>query len=205
MNVNKDSLAAAKRQLLTVDYLSSIEASELFSQSLVGHEFTMVELFAHKTQKSASGDPIRMVKCQRVGKVNTWYLTSFLKNCKVTSVSDGVDVKPGALTQVITEQDKLVIAFKVEGFVPSTDASGNPLYSLRVYSEMKVRNFLRGAYDDFSSREWSDAKGEAINRVRSHSSELFLDDYLDAKGQLKPEIEERYRLGTLNIRALEVI
>lgn len=205
MNVNKDSLAAAKRQLLTVDYLSSIEASELFSASLVGHEFTMVDLYAHKTQKSANGEPIRMVKCQRAGKLNTWYLTSFLKNIKVTSAVDGLGIQPAPLTQIISEQEKLVIAFKVESFTPSSDASGNPLYSLRVYSEIKVRKLLKGAFYDFISREWSDAKNEAISKVRAKSAELFIDEYLDESGKLKPEIEDRYRLGTLNVRALEVI
>lgn len=204
MNGNRDSLLAAKKALLTVDYLATLEGSELFSSSLVGFEFELVELFNHKTQKHQNGDPVRMVKCQRPGKLNQWYLTSFMKNCEVSLVESGVDFITGPLARATSETNNLVVRFKVEGFTPSMDRAGYPMYSQQVYSEMKVRKFLRGAFDDYLSKEWSDAKSEARERVRAAEG-LFLDSLCGPDGKLKPEAEAKYRLGTLTIRVMEVI
>lgn len=205
MNGNRESLLAAKRALLTVDYLSSLEASELFSKSLVGQEFELIDLYAHKTQTTTSGDAVRMVKYERVGKINTWYLTSFMKNCKVSSVEASVNCPVGiSLANLASEHQGIVLRFKVEGFEPASDNDGNPLYSLRVYSESKVRKYLKASFDDFIQRGWSEAKGEAVRMVRAHSN-LFVDSLCDESGRLTPESENKYRLGTLLIKVIEVI
>lgn len=204
MNGNRDNLLAAKKALLTKDYLAALEGSELFSASLVGFEFEVVDLFNHKTQKNNNGDPIRLIKCQRPGKTNQWYLTSFIRNCEVTSVEDGVDFITGSLLHATATSDNLVVRFKVEGFEPSEDSAGNPIYSQQVYSESKVRKFLRGAFDDYIAKGWSDAKGEARLRVREATG-LFRDSHCDSNGVLTAEAEAKFRLGTLKIRVIEVI
>ena len=204
MNGNRDSLLAAKKALLTKDYLAALEGSELFSASLVGFEFEVVDLFNHKTQKTANGDPIRLIKCQRPGKTNQWYLTSVMRNCEVTSVEDGVDFVTGSLLHATAVTDNLIVRFKVEGFEPSEDQFGYPIYSMQVYSESKVRKFLKGAFDDYIAKGWSEAKGEARNRVRAASG-LFMDSLCDEHGKLTAEAEAKFRLGTLRIRVMEVI
>ena len=203
MNGTQDSLLAAKRALLTKDYLSSLEVSELFSNSLVGYEFELVDLFTHKTLKTTQGDAVRMVKCQRPGKTNTWYLNSFMRNCEVVAVEQGVDFVTGQLIRATSDTDNLVVKFKVDGFTPSEDSYGNPIYSLHVYSESKVRKFLKGDFEAYISKGWSDAKGDAVARVRAESS-LFVDSLCE-NGKLKQDAIDKFQLGTLQIRVMEVI
>jgi len=196
---------SAKKALITVDFLSSLEASELFSASLVGKSFELIDLFTHKTQKTASGDPVRMVKCQRTGKINQWYLSSFLKNAMVSSVELNVDCQTGlTLVQLLQQHDKLPTVFTVESFTASSDSNGNPLYSMRVYSESKVRNLLKGMMDAYLEQGWSEAKNEAIAKVRANSASLFIDELCE-DGKLTKENEDKYRLGILKLRVAEFV
>lgn len=206
MSINRDSLMSAKKALITVDFLSSLEASELFSNSLVGKTFELIDLFTHKTQKTASGDVVRLVKFQRTGKINQWYLSSFLKNAMVSSAELNVDCPTGlTLVQLLQQHDKLPSVFTIESFVASNDSNGNPLYSLRVYSESKVRSLLKGMMDSYLEQGWSDAKGEAIAKVRANSATLFIDELCDDQGKLTKENEDKYRLGTLKLRVAEFV
>lgn len=200
---NKDSVISLIKQLVTVDYLSSIEASELFCNALVGKSFELIDLPVIKSKLDPTKELLQ-VKYQGAHRNNTWFLGSFLKNAVVSSAENGVVCPIGVDLIQLRQADKFVYRFTVEGFTPSMDSIGNPYYSKAAISEIKVRKLLKGdLLDAWLSREWSDLKTEASNMIRANYSSLFRDDLCDG-GKLTQQAEDQYRLGTIKLRVAEV-
>jgi hypothetical protein len=200
---NKDSVINLIKQVVTVDFMSSIEASELFCNNLVGKSFELIDLPVTKSKVNPNKE-ILQVKYQGKHRNNIWFLSSFLKNAMVSSVEDNVDCPVGVSLIQLRQADKFPYRFVVEGFIPSNDPMGNPYYAKAAISEVKVRKLLKGdLLDAWLSRDWSELKAEASDMVRANYSSLFRDDLMK-DGKLTKEAEDQYRLGTMKLRIAEV-
>jgi len=200
----KDSVINLLKAVVTVDFLSSIEASELFCNALVGKSFELVDVPVLKSKVDPAKE-IPQVKYQGKHRSNTWFLGSFLKNATVVSAENGVDCPLNVSLIELRRKGKFATRFTVEGFEPSVDQLGNAFYSKQVTSELKVRKLLRGEMmEAWLSREYSDLKIEATNLVRANYSTLFRDD-LCTDGKLNKQAEDIYRLGTIKLRVAEVV
>lgn len=203
MTANQDALVSVIKSIVTVDYMSTIEASELFCSALMGKTFELIDLPVVKSTVDPTKE-IYMIKYQGKHRNNTWFLSSFLKNAFVESADTGVDCPTGIGLIQLRQQDMFMMKFTVDGFEASTDPMGNPYYSKGVLSDMKIRKFLKGEMlEAWQSRKWSDLKEEATNLIRSNYAQLFKDNLCE-NGVLTAAAEAQYRLGTIKIRAAQV-
>lgn len=199
----KDSVTNLIKQVVTVDYMSSVTESELFCNSLVGKSFELIDLPVTKSKLDPTKEIVQ-IKFQGKHRNNTWFLNSFLKNAFVSSVEDGVDCPVDVDLIQLRQDDKFVYRFTVEGFTPSIDPMGNPTYSKTALSEIKVRKLLKGdLLEAWLNKGWSDLKAEANSIIKANYSTLFRDD-LCKDGVLTEKAEGLYRLGIIKLRVAEV-
>lgn len=204
--MNNDSLLAAKAQYLTIDYLSSISEADGMTAELVGKEFTITDLYPHKTLKDYNGNPKLMVRSARDGRTNEWFADSVFSKFTVDSCEDGIAITKGLSFGDAARNNTLVKRFTVTGAIPSFDRNGYPQYRRDALAAIKVQKLLKGDYEAYRSKESSPEKTEAYRTIAANIEDLFLDHLCTRPGgALTPENEAKYRLVNPTVLVAEVI
>lgn len=204
--MNNDSLLAAKAQYLTQDFLSSLSESDGMTSELIGHEYTISDLYPHKNLKDYNGNPKLMVRAVRNGKTNEWFADRMFASFSVDSCESGISILKGKTFAEAALGGMLIKRFTVTGSKPSIDRNGYPQYRRDALAAIKVQKLLKGDYDAYRSKESSPEKTEAYRTIAANIEDLFLDHLCTRPGgPLTPENEAKYRLVNPTVLVAEVI
>jgi len=202
--MNNDSLIAAAKQYITVDYLSTLTDADGLTAELIGREFTLESIAPHPKLKGFNDEPKLMVKVRRKDKVNEWFADSLLTKFSVGSCDPGISLDLGLTYGEVFALGKVILRFEVTGSTPAFDRMGNPMYRRDAISAVKVQKLLKGDYDAYRSREISPERTEARRLVQANIEDLFLDS-LCKGGELTPENLIKYRVVNPIIRVIELL
>jgi len=202
--MNNDSLIAAAKQYITVDYLSTLTDADGLTEELVGKMFTLESITAHAKLKNFNDEPKLMAKVRREGKVNEWFADSLLTKFTVGSCDPGIELAEGLTYGDVFALGKVILRFEVTGSTPAFDRMGNPMYRRDCISAVKTQKLLKGDYEAFRSREISPERTEARRAVQANIEDLFLDS-LCKGGRLTPENEIKYRVVNPIMRVCELL
>lgn len=182
------------RAVITKDYLSGIDAADLFSAGVIGKSYTFGMPGRLKTGDEKSPMMIEVDDSFRLMK---WFFNSVLTNLIIAASG-------ASLIQTIEREKKMVFSFKVIGFIPSKDKLGCPYYSKQVVDFGKLKAKYPGTFEDYSNKEISWEERALVNQfIRSHYSELFLDSMCTTPGVLNPDMVAKYQLGQLSVEVKE--
>lgn len=179
------------RQLVTDDFLSSLDSADLFTRDIIGYEYEFICVALRKEEDPES--PI-LAWVKRGTRIMSWFARTYFSSVRV-----GED----SLSTFALEHNKIPSKFKVVDFEPSSDFYGNPFYSRRIVDMVKVREHLHNVY-----RVWSDSnatsieRGEANNELRANITKVVQDKYL-LDGKITDEAENQFRLGRIIVEVTD--
>lgn len=181
------------RQLVTDDFLSSLDSADLFTEAIVGNEYEFVRIALRKDDDPESA-LLSWVK--RGTRMMSWFARTYFSS---------VIIEDKPLGRYVQEDEKLPGSFKVVGFEPSTDFYGNPFYSRRIVDNAKVKLHLNSVHQTWSdTNATNEERGLANAELRANILKVVQDRYL-VNGVISPEAEKDFRLGRIKIEATSFI
>lgn len=177
------------RQLVTDDFLSSLDSADLFTENIVGNEYEFVRIALRK-EDDAESPLLSWVK--RGTRMMSWFARTYFSS---------VIIEDKPLGRFVLEDNKLPGTFTVVGFEPSTDFYGNPFYSRRIIDMAKVKTHLNSVFQTWSDNNaTNEERGIANAELRANVLKVVQDQYLE-NGKISADAEKQFRLGRIKIKA----